>query len=143
MANTTTAHVDDLLRRFASGEPAARRLIVERSLERLRVLAARQLRRFPAVQRWEQTDDVLQGAAQRLYRALESVRPANAREFFGLCSAMIRRELIDLKRSYYGPEGIGANHVSGPQRNSGTRLPRPDAHHPHDSTHDQIGRAHV
>jgi RNA polymerase sigma-70 factor (ECF subfamily) len=100
------------------------------------VLSRRQLRQFPKVERWAEAEDILQGAAQRLYRALESVCPPDAREFFALCSAMIRRELIDQKRRLYGPEGIGANHVSGTAPKSATRLPRPDAHHPDDSTHD-------
>ena len=136
MGPDTTQHLDDLLRRFAAGDADARRLIIERSLERLRMLSRRQLRQFPKVERWAETEDVLQGAAQRLYRALESVRPANAREFFGLCGVLIRRELIDLKRSLFGPEGIGANHVSRNPQDPGKNLPRPDADHPGDSTHD-------
>ena len=38
------------------------------------------LRDYPRVGRWEQTDDVLQNALLRLWRALEDVRPATARE---------------------------------------------------------------
>ncbi|MBL8797821.1 MAG: sigma-70 family RNA polymerase sigma factor, partial [Planctomycetia bacterium] len=32
--------------------------------------------------------------------------------FFGLATQQIRRELIDLARHYYGPQGAGANHAS-------------------------------
>jgi RNA polymerase sigma-70 factor (ECF subfamily) len=84
------------------------------------------LRGHPAVQRWAQTDDVLQGALVRLLRALESIHPDSVREFIALASQQIRRELIDLARHYYGPEGIGANHASHPDPHAGP----PDAPDP-------------
>src|SRR5262249_55467471 len=34
------------------------------------------------------------------------------REFFGLATLQIRRELLDLARHFYGPHGQGANHAS-------------------------------
>src|SRR5262249_27555037 len=34
------------------------------------------------------------------------------RDFLALASLQIRRELIDLARHYYGPEGMGANYES-------------------------------
>jgi RNA polymerase sigma factor (sigma-70 family) len=135
MGTETTHQVDDLLKRFCAGDVDARRLLIERGLRRLAVLSRRQLRDFPAVQRWTQADDIQQGAAQRLYRALGSVRPADAREFFRLCSTMIRRELIDQKRSLCGPLGVGANHVSDPHH-TGTAPPHVDQFCPDDSTHD-------
>lgn len=58
------------------------------------------LRRYPGVGRWEHADDVFQEAALRLLRALESVRPADTREFFGLAAEQIRRQLLDLARHY-------------------------------------------
>jgi RNA polymerase sigma-70 factor (ECF subfamily) len=48
----------------------------------------------------------------RLLRALQSVRPANTREFFALAAELMRRELIDLARHFGGPYGIGANLVA-------------------------------
>ncbi len=47
----------------------------------------------------------------RLERAIRTVTPSTAKDFFGLASAQIRRELIDLARHYYGPSGLGANHA--------------------------------
>jgi RNA polymerase sigma-70 factor (ECF subfamily) len=70
------------------------------------------LQGFPGVHRWAQTDDVLQSALMRLLRALEAVRPKTVRELFGLSTEMIRRELLDLARHYYGPQGLGANYAS-------------------------------
>ena len=137
MSTHTTQDINELLTRFAAGDAGARERLIERSMERFRVLAQRQLRQFPAVQRWSQTDDVLQGAAIRLHRALESVRPKNSREFFALCSALIRRELIDMKRSLFGPEGMGANHASRARDASNdTHAPRADEQLAHDTTHD-------
>ncbi len=122
---STTSGVDVLLTRLANGDAAARGLLIERSLLRLTALARRQLGAFPGAKRWEETEDVVQGVSQRLHRALADVKPASAREFFALCSVLIRRELIDLKRRHFGPEGIGGHHASpapdpaGSQRGDG------------------------
>lgn len=71
------------------------------------------LRDFPRLRRWEQTDDVFQTAAMKLYRSLSEVRPESVRHFFGLAATQIRRTLIDLARHHYGPEGQGARDESG------------------------------
>jgi RNA polymerase sigma-70 factor (ECF subfamily) len=68
------------------------------------------LKGYPGVSRWEQADDVLQNALIRLDRALKSVTPTTALDFFGLAAAQIRRELIDLSRHYYGKHGLGTHH---------------------------------
>jgi RNA polymerase sigma factor (sigma-70 family) len=77
-------------------------------------LARKMLKGYPRVARWEQTDDVLQNALIRLDRALKTVTPPTARDFFRLAAAQVRRELIDLARRYYGPEGQGAHHSTRP-----------------------------
>lgn len=84
--------------------------IIEHTCDRLRRLARRMLRGFPGVQRWTETDDVLQNALIRLHRSLAEVRPQSARQFYALAATQIRRELLDLARSQFGPEGIGKNH---------------------------------
>jgi RNA polymerase sigma-70 factor (ECF subfamily) len=50
------------------------------------------------------------------------VKPESTRAFFGLAAEQMRRELLDLARHYYGPEGEGANHDSV--------APRPDDSRP-------------
>ena len=80
--------------------------------ERLQTLAHVMLRDYPRVKRWEETADVLQNALIRLHRALQTVIPPSPRDFFRLATLQIRRELVDLARHYYGPEGIGANQKS-------------------------------
>ena len=81
-----------------------------RACDRLRVLAGKRLRGFPALRRWVETDDVLQQAMLRLHRSLQEVRPSTVGDFFALAGLQIRRELHDLHRHHFGPEGVGANH---------------------------------
>jgi RNA polymerase sigma-70 factor (ECF subfamily) len=95
------------------GDSAARNEVIRRAQRRLEKIAKRMLRGYPGVKRWVETGDVLQNALIRLMRALESVTPTSTREFYGLAARQIRRELIDMARSFSGPHGLGANHASG------------------------------
>jgi RNA polymerase sigma-70 factor (ECF subfamily) len=101
-----------LLEKLTAGDETALSDFLERVSDRLRTLTRAMLRQYPGVKRWEETDDVLQNALVRLLRALRDVRPESLRQFYGLASLQIRRELIDLARHYYGPLGVGANHAS-------------------------------
>lgn len=102
-----------LLNRIADGDDKARELLISHSMARLRRLAASMLRDLPSVRRWDDTDDVLQNALVRLNRALLVVAPESPRRFIGLAATQIRRELVDLYRHHYGPEGHAAHHASG------------------------------
>jgi RNA polymerase sigma-70 factor (ECF subfamily) len=93
------------------------------------------LRRFPRVHRWAQTDDVLQNTLMRLLRSLQNVEPASVRDFLGLAALEMRRELLDLTRHYYGPQGVGANHQSqgdGPDGPTAVTEPEAQADDPED-----------
>ena len=68
------------------------------------------LRAHARLRRWEETADVFQNALWRLFRSLESVRPATPGQFFGLAATQIRRELIDLIRHHFGAEGHATKH---------------------------------
>lgn len=105
--------LQQLLPRAGAGDAAALDALLRHCGERLTVLTRRMLGDYQRVRRWVETDDVLQNALVRLVGALRSVRPQSARDFFALASLQIRRELIDLARHYYGPEGLGAHHESG------------------------------
>ncbi|MGE3778016.1 MAG: RNA polymerase sigma factor [Pirellulaceae bacterium] len=94
------------------GDESARQVLMEHAYQRLRLLARKIVGSYPAVHRWEQTDDVLQQASVRLWKALEMVQPKDVREFFALASTEIRRELIDMSRHYFGPQGMAANQES-------------------------------
>lgn len=110
-----TEDLQRLLDRLAAGDQAAADDLIAHSMERLRRMARKMLRDRSDVRRWEETDDVLQNALVRLHRALKAVRPASARDFIGLAATQIRRELIDLARHHYGPEGDAAHHASDPK----------------------------
>ena len=100
------------LDRLQNGEEAARQELLNNACERLTQITRTMLRDYPRLKRWEQTDDVLQSALLRLMRALRTVTPASLRDFYRLATLQIRRELIDLVRHHYGPEGAGARHAT-------------------------------
>ncbi|MBB02200.1 MAG: RNA polymerase subunit sigma-24 [Planctomyces sp.] len=107
-----TTDLNNELRRLSEGCLDSRRTIVEMCCQRLRVMARRMLKSYGRVGRWSDTDDVLQNSLLRLHRALATVQPESVRKFYGLASTQIRRELIDLARSHFGPQGIGTKHDS-------------------------------
>jgi RNA polymerase sigma-70 factor (ECF subfamily) len=118
-----TAQLHDWLDRMRAGDLGARDELLRGVGVRLERLARKMLRRFPGVQRWAETGDVLQNALLRLLRALEQVRPDSIREFFGLAAEQMRRELLDLARHFYGPLGLGANHASPSPKDGASESP--------------------
>jgi RNA polymerase sigma factor (sigma-70 family) len=107
-----TTVIQDCIDRLRAGDETARAAILSCAGDRLKRLARKMLKGYPGVARWEQGDDVAQNALIRLDRALCSVTPPTARDFFRLAAAQVRRELIDLARHYYGPRGLGAHHAT-------------------------------
>jgi RNA polymerase sigma factor (sigma-70 family) len=116
--STDQTLMQEWLRQAVSGDAVAVDALLRHFGARLTLLTRRMLGSFQRVKRWEDTDDVLQSVLVRLLGALREGRPATPREFLGLATLQIRRELIDLARHYYGPEGIGANHDSQGNRDS-------------------------
>ncbi len=114
-----TTIMQALLDRLSRGDQLAREELISHSMERLRKLARKMLRSNARVRRWNETDDVLQNALLRLNRALQTERPESVGRFIGLAAEQIRRELIDLGRHYFGPQGIGKNHASDPHASGG------------------------
>jgi RNA polymerase sigma-70 factor (ECF subfamily) len=104
--------IEALIVRLRTDNEAARVELLNRATDRLARLTRKMLRDYPGVHRWEQTDDVLQNAMIRLFRALQQVSPPTIDDFFRLAAVQIRRELIDLARHYSGPLGPGANYSS-------------------------------
>ena len=101
--------IDAILGRLRIGDNNAKRELVEIAFRRLRKLAARMLSEFPVAHRWEDTDDILQRAATRLWQSLDEITPENHVHLFRLSALQIRRELIDLTRSLQGPLGLANN----------------------------------
>jgi RNA polymerase sigma factor (sigma-70 family) len=108
--STLDAVLGHCLERLASGDDSARGEILEVCNERLRELAHRLLGKFSKVRRWDNTDDVAQNAAMRLYRALAETVPDSPRGLMGLLATQIQRELIDLARKHSGPMSYAQNH---------------------------------
>jgi RNA polymerase sigma-70 factor (ECF subfamily) len=106
-----TSQVPAALELWGRGDPAARGQLIAYATERLRSMAESMLQRNP-VRRWEQSDDLLQQAAIRLQRSLERAKPASARALLELAALDMRHALMDLARHYFGPCGIGFNHLS-------------------------------
>jgi RNA polymerase sigma-70 factor (ECF subfamily) len=121
--------------RLRAGDESARVELLRCSCDRVVELTRRMLRRYERIRRWEQTDDVVQNVSMRLYRTLESVTPESTRDFFRLASLNIRRELLDLAKHYYGPQGLGTLYASTPD--GSTQGDNPPANSgPADLTHD-------
>lgn len=110
------------LGKLASGDLSARDELIAIASERLRGIAHRMLRTFPTVRRWDETDDIVQNASLRLYRALADVVPQNARGFVGLAAVQVRRELLDLARKHAGPESQAAHHETAVKRVDGREV---------------------
>jgi RNA polymerase sigma factor (sigma-70 family) len=92
------------------GDASAREQLIHHACDRLLTLTRRMLHGSSPLRRWEQTDDVFQNAMVRLHRALATCEVRSVRHFFNLAAVQIRRELIDLGRKHFGPQGIGRNH---------------------------------
>src|SRR5205814_1064132 len=112
MGESRTVSMQRCLDRLHGGEEAARRELIASACERLTQITRTMLRDYPRLKRWEQTDDVLQNALVRLLRALDTITPATLRDFYKLATLQLRRELIDLVRHHFGPQGGGAKHAT-------------------------------
>ena len=104
-----TSQIENLLDRLRQGDDSAREELIEYSGERLRLLARKMLH-GDQVHRWAETDDLWNDALLRLHRALAKVKPESPKHFFNLATLQVRRELTDLAKKYFGPEGIGEHH---------------------------------
>ena len=102
--------LQQLLNAANDGDEAAYDHLLHHAVERLRRLARKMLRGWPDLRRWEQTDDLLQNAMLRLHRSLAEVKPKATRDFFNLAAVQMRRELLDLAKHHFGPQGGAANH---------------------------------
>lgn len=113
-AGNHTRHLQAWLEQLQSPDPGAsegaRRAVIDHASERLETLARTMLKKYPRLHRWEQTGDILQNSLIRLHRSLLTIHPESVRQFYGLAAAQIRRELIDLTRHHFGPEGDAALH---------------------------------
>jgi RNA polymerase sigma factor (sigma-70 family) len=142
-ASWNTTQLQNHLRRLRAGDASARDDILKLTWTRLEESVNRMLKKFPKVRRWADRDDVFQGTALRLLRALESVDVTNTREFLNLASTLIRRELIDLARQFSAPRGMMAYYGSvSPEESALVGLPDPPAPEPEAAELDHWSRFH-
>ena len=146
----STTQLQALLDLAAQGDNEAYGELIARASHRLLRLTSRMLRRYPHLQRWEQTDDVFQNAAIRLHRSLQNLRPDSVRAFMGLATLEIRRSLVDLIRHHFGPHGAARRHQSdvagdsaddgGILKNIPDRTAQPDSLQAWAEFHDAVGQ---
>jgi RNA polymerase sigma factor (sigma-70 family) len=106
----------DALQGDASAEPLIRALL-ERAVERLRLLCAALLHRnYPRLAQPPlnlETDELLDGVVAGLLTALKKVRPETVRQFFALANQHMRWQLNDLARLLDKQPHAGALAESG------------------------------
>ena len=102
--------LQNLINLAIDGDLSSKDALLAYAGERLLTLTRAMFRGFPSLHRWEQTDDVFQNSMIRFHRALLEVRVESVRHFFNLAATQVRRELLDMAKKHFGPEGIGANH---------------------------------
>ena len=110
MSTGSNTQLQGLISLARTGDERSKALLVDHACDRLLKLTRKMFRGFPGLRRWEQTDDVFQNSVIRLHRALASVEIESVRHFFNLAAEMVRRELLDLKKHYYGVHGHARNH---------------------------------
>ncbi len=106
----TDTQLQNLINRSLLGDAAAHDELLHHACDRLLRLTRKMFHGFPQLRRWEQTDDVFQNSMVKLHRALAEVRVESVRHFFNLAAVQIRRELLDLAKHHFGPQGGAANH---------------------------------
>ncbi|HQX51053.1 MAG TPA: sigma-70 family RNA polymerase sigma factor [Planctomycetaceae bacterium] len=110
LAVGTDTQLQSLIERGLNGDSAAHDALLNHACDRLLRLTRKMFHGYPNLRRWEQTDDVFQNSMVRLHRAMAEVQVESVRHFFNLAAVQVRRELLDLAKHHFGPEGNGAKH---------------------------------
>jgi RNA polymerase sigma-70 factor (ECF subfamily) len=92
-----------------AGNPDAAEPTFRRIISRVEKFARAKFQKFPRVGRFVEIDDVVQNSLIRLLAAFRKIRPTSTRHFYALANELIRWELLDLTKRYYGPRGEGSN----------------------------------
>ncbi len=135
-------HLQNLVSRASTGDPSASEELLDGTFQQLRKMTSLMLRNYPRLRRWEETDDIFQNAAFKLFRAIEEAKPETVAEYFGLAATQIRRTLIDLVRHHFGPYGQGANHHSDHKPADDSRLKQLSDTHGEPQTLEQWSEFH-
>jgi RNA polymerase sigma-70 factor (ECF subfamily) len=104
--STISLQVQACLDRLRQGDAGARNDLIGVASARLTALTRKMFRDYDRLRAGGlETGDVCNNAVLRLWRALEQMTPASARDFYGLAALQIRRELLDLCRGRDGRSG--------------------------------------
>ena len=114
-ATGTDTELQGLIDLANAGDSASREALLDHACDRLLRLTRKIFHSSGDLRRWEETGDVFQNSLLRLHRALSATKVESVRHFFNLAALQIRRELIDLARHHFGPEGIAHNHHTDQQ----------------------------
>lgn len=125
--------LDDLVNRIRGGDGGAKRVLFERTTDRLKNLTRKMLRGFSSVRRWEETDDVWQNVSMRIWRSFEDVEFESARHFLNLAAMQIRRELLNLAESFRRPSSHAANYATPTTREIRDGVPAAEPSSPTDN----------
>lgn len=120
---STIGYVQSCLDRLRAGDPTARNDLITCTAERLQRLASRMVRDHPQLRRWVESTDLAQAATARLCKSLDREAPSTPLHYFNVATLHLRRELIDLHRHWFGPEGSGAYHATPPAQQLGSSTP--------------------
>lgn len=140
----STSALQETLDRFLAGDSEAKKTLIQYSHTRLLKIAHNIRKDASAlIQREAETSAILNGAFERISRALEDERPADIRHFFALSAKHIHYTVMDLARKLSGSRrkktassSTGGSGISGLQIEGETPLPG----HLESET-SQIGRA--
>ena len=111
-ASLNTGDLHFWVLQLRAGDPDAAEPEFRKILKKVERLAAAAFGRFPRVGRFVELDDVIQNSLIRLLAALRDIRPDNTRQFYALANELIRRELLDLAKHFYGPRGEGTHRAA-------------------------------
>lgn len=127
---TTTQQIQSCLDDLRNGDEKALDKLFRYAYARLLDRAHHMLRDYPGVRLREKTGDVLNEASLRLLPALQVLKPATVKDFFGLAALHIRRRLIDLARHYKGKvaHAVSLENAGGSERLApGLDVPAPES----------------
>lgn len=112
MDDSTSLNTNDLVfwvTELQAGRPNAAEPTFKKIAAKVEGFARASFAKFPRVGRFVELDDVIQNSLIRLLAAFREVRPTSRRHFYALANELIRRELLDLAKHFYGPRGAGTN----------------------------------
>ena len=92
-----------------AGRPNAAEPTFRKIVAKVELFARGMFQKFSRVSQFVDVEDVIQSSLIRLLAAFRAVRPESTRHFYALTNELIRRELLDLVKHYYGPRGHGTN----------------------------------